>query len=100
VDLIAQVGLLGLFCFLWIFFEVGRLSWRLIKQLQNGFAYSYAYGIFAGLVGSLMAAFLVDWILPFVYNIGFNGFRASILVWIFFGGLVSLEQIYLGKTKS
>jgi hypothetical protein len=100
VDLIAQVGLLGLFCFLWIFFEVGRLSWKLLKQLPNGFAHSYTYGVFAGLLGSLMAAFLVDWILPFVYNIGFNGFRASILVWIFFGGLVSLEQIYLGRTKA
>lgn len=100
VDLIAQVGLLGLFCFLWIFFEIGRLSWKLLQQLPNGFAHSYAYGVFAGLVGSLMAAFLVDWILPFVYNIGFNGFRASILIWIFFGGLVSIEQIYLGKTKA
>lgn len=100
VDLIAQVGLLGLFCFLWIFFEVGRLSWKLLKQLPNGFAHSYTYGVFAGLLGSLMAAFLVDWILPFVYNIGFNGFRASILVWIFFGGLVSIEQIYLGRTKA
>jgi O-antigen ligase len=100
VDLIAQVGLLGFFCFLWIFFEIGRLSWKLLKQLPNGFAHSYAYGVLAGLLGSLMAAFLVDWILPFVYNIGFNGFRASILLWIFFGGLVSIEKIYLGKTKS
>jgi hypothetical protein len=100
VDLIAQVGLLGFFCFLWIFFEIGRLSWKLLKQLPNGFAHAYTYGVFAGLVGSLMAAFLVDWILPFVYNIGFNGFRASILLWIFFGGLVSIEKIYLGKTKS
>jgi hypothetical protein len=100
VDLIAQVGLLGLFCFLWIFFEIGRLSLKLLKQLPNGFAHSYTYGVLAGLVGSLIAAFLVDWILPFVYNIGFNGFRASILIWIFFGGLVSIEQIYLGKTKA
>ena len=100
VDLIAQVGILGLFCFLWIFFEIGRLSWKLQKDLPNGFARSYAYGVFAGVIGTLMAAFLVDWILPFVYNIGFNGFRASIWVWIFLGGLIAVQRIYSGKTKT
>jgi len=99
IDLIAQVGIVGLLCFLWIFFEVGRLSWGLSEKLPDGFTRAYASGVLAGMAGSLMAAFLVDWILPFVYNIGFNGFRASILPWIFFGGLVSIEQIYLGKAK-
>jgi len=94
VDLIAEVGIVGLLCFLWIFFEFGQLGWRLGNQLQNGFARSYAYGVLAGVAASLMAAFLVDWILPFVYNIGFNGFRASILMWIFFGGLVAIEQMH------
>jgi O-antigen ligase len=99
VDLIAQVGIFGLLSFFWIFLEVGRLSWKLIKQLPDGFAKSYAYGILAGLVGSLVAGFLVDWILPFTYNIGFTGFRASVLLWLFFGGLVSVEQMYLKNTK-
>jgi hypothetical protein len=36
---------------------------------------------------------LGDWVLPFVYNIGLAGFRASVLGWLFLGGLVSLEQI-------
>jgi hypothetical protein len=100
VDLIAQVGLLGLVCFLWVFFEVGRLGWKLKNRLPDGFARSYTYGVLAGVVGTLVAAFLVDWVLPFVYNIGFNGFRASILPWIFFGGLISLEEIYFGTQKT
>ena len=99
VDLIAQVGIVGLLCFLWIFFEIGRLSWTLGKQLPDGFARSYSYSVLAGAAGTLVAAFLVDWVLPFVYNIGFTGFRASILPWIFFGGLVSVEQIY-NRTKN
>jgi len=97
VDLIAQVGILGLICFLWIFFEVGKLSWRLINKLPNGFAQSYSYGILAGVVGTLVAAFLVDWVLPFTYNIGLSGFRASILPWIFMGGLIGIENIYFGQ---
>ena len=94
IDLIAEVGIVGLLCFLWIFYEFGQLGWRLGSQLQDGFARSYAYGVLAGVAASLMAAFLVDWILPFVYNIGFHGFRASILLWIFYGGLVAIEQMH------
>lgn len=95
VDLIAQTGILGLICFIWILFEIGRLSWSLSQRLTDGFARGYAYGVFAGLAGVVTAAFLVDWVLPFAYNIGLTGFRASILPWVFFGGVVSIQQIYL-----
>jgi putative inorganic carbon (HCO3(-)) transporter len=100
VDIVAQTGLLGLFCFFWLLFEVGRLAWNLINKLPDGFAKGYAYGIFAGVLGSIMAAFLVDWLLPFAYNIGLDGVRASILPWIFFGGLVSIEQIYFANQQT
>lgn len=100
VDIIAQTGVLGLFFFLWILFEVGRLAYRLMNQLPEGFAKAYSYGIFASVFGSLMAAFLVDWLLPFAYNIGLDGVRASVLPWIFFGGLISIEQIYLANQKT
>ena len=100
VDIVAQTGILGLLCFLWILFEIGRLSWKLMTQLPDGFAKGYAHSVFAGVLGSLMAAFLVDWLLPFAYNIGLDGVRASILPWIFFGGLISIEQIYMMNKKS
>ena len=100
VDIVAQTGVLGLICFMWILFEIGRLAYRLMSQLPEGFAKAYAHGIFAGVLGSLMAAFLVDWLLPFAYNIGLDGVRASILPWIFFGGLISIEQIYLVQQKT
>jgi O-antigen ligase len=100
VDIVAQTGILGLICFFWILTEVGRLAYKLMDRLPPGFAKGYAYGVFASVFGSLMAAFLVDWLLPFAYNIGLDGVRASILPWIFFGGLISLEQIYLVKQKT
>jgi hypothetical protein len=99
VDIIAQTGIAGLFCFLWILFEIGNLSWNLLKKLPTGFERGYAYGVFAGILGSLMAAFLVDWMLPFTYNIGLDGVRASVLPWIFFGALIAVEQIYKEKLK-
>ncbi|MGZ9234683.1 MAG: O-antigen ligase family protein [Anaerolineales bacterium] len=97
IDLIAQTGYLGLLGFFWVFFELGRLSWKLSNALPDGFARAYAYGVFAGIVASIVAAFLGDWVLPFVYNVGLNGFRASILAWIFMGGVISLEQMFLTK---
>lgn len=100
VDIIAQTGILGLACFMWILYEIGRLAYRLMNQLPDGFAKAYAYGVFASVFGSLMAAFLVDWLLPFAYNIGLDGVRASILPWIFFGGLISIEQIYKADQRT
>ena len=76
---------------------VDDLSWTLSTQLPGGFARAYAYGVLAGVIATVFAGFLVDWVLPFVYNIGFTGFRASILPWIFCGALVSMERTYSGK---
>lgn len=95
VDLIAEIGYVGLFAFVWMFWELGRLTWNLTKQLPEGFSQAYAYGVFSGFCATSVAAFLGDWVLPFVYNVGLAGFRASILPWIFFGGIISLEQMYL-----
>jgi hypothetical protein len=100
VDLIAQTGILGLACFLWFFTEVGFLGMRLLKRSPEGFAKGYLYGALGGLIGTLVAAYLVDWVLPFVYNIGMNGFRASILAWLFLGGIVSIEQIVRRQANS
>jgi hypothetical protein len=95
VDLIAQTGYLGLIGFLWMFFAIGRLSFKLGNRLSDGFARAYSFGVFAGLVATLVAGYLGDWILPFVYNVGLPGFRASILPWIFMGAVIGIEQMLL-----
>jgi hypothetical protein len=95
VDIAAQTGLVGLLCFLWILWEVGRLGWRLRERVPAGFAQAYVYGALGGLAGIVVAGMLGDWVLPFFYNLGLNGFRSSMLGWLFLGGLVSLEQMVL-----
>ncbi len=101
VDLVAQTGLLGLAAILWFFVEVGRLGFRLLRLVpSDGFARAYVYGSLGGLAGMVLAAGLGDWVLPFVYNVGFLGVRASIFGWIFLGGLVALEQIYQPADQS
>jgi hypothetical protein len=93
VDLVAQTGLVGLACFLWFAGEMGRLGWRLRERAPAGFARAYVYGALAGLVATLVAGMLADWVIPFVYNIGFIGFRSSLWAWMFLGGMVAIEQM-------
>jgi O-antigen ligase len=95
VDIIAQTGFLGLLCFFWLAGEIGLLGWNLRERVPQGsFARAYVYGALGGLAGSLAAAMLGDWLIPFVYNIGLAGFRASVLAWLFLGGLVVIESTF------
>jgi len=93
VDLFAHTGLLGLGLFLWFSVELSKLGWRLSTYHREGFIAGYANGMLAAWVGSLVLMMLADWILPFVYNIGFGGFQASLLVWLFLGGLVAVDHM-------
>ncbi len=92
MDILAQTGLVGLGCYVWFLAEVGGLALRLRQQVPDGFARAYVYGAIGGLVGTVVAGMLGDWVLPFFYNIGLTGFRSSMLAWLFLGGLVSLER--------
>jgi O-antigen ligase len=94
VDIIAQTGIIGLISLLWFFLAVGRLGWRLRNRAPEGFPRAYVYGVLAALVASLVAGMLGDWMLPFVYNIGLQGFRTGVLIWFFLGGLVLIDSLY------
>ena len=98
VDLFAHGGLLGVALFFWFSVEVIRLGWRLRARFAHGFAGGYVSGMLAAWIGALVLMLFADWILPHVYNIGFPGFQASVLVWLFLGGLVALEQMAPEKT--
>ena len=93
VDLFSQLGVVGLALFFWFSVQVIRLGWRLHTRFTEGFAAGYVNAMLAAWVGSLVVMLFADWILPFVYNIGFPGFQASVLVWMFLGGLISLDHM-------
>jgi hypothetical protein len=93
VDLFAHGGILGLVLFFWFVVEVVLLGMRLLRRYPDGFAGGYVAAMLGAGAGALAIMALADWILPFVYNIGFQGFQASVLVWLFLGGLVALENM-------
>jgi hypothetical protein len=99
VDIVAQTGLVGLVCYLWLLWEIGWLGLGLGKRVPAGFAQAYVYGALGGLAGMTVAGMLGDWVIPFFYNVGLNGFRSSMLGWLFLGGLVSLQQMGLSRRK-
>lgn len=93
VDIFAQMGVLGLVLLFWFAAEVAFLGIRLRRRYTDGFAAGYVNGMLAAGASALVIMALVDWILPFVYNISFYGFQASALFWLFLGGLVTLENL-------
>ncbi|MFK7803659.1 MAG: O-antigen ligase family protein [Anaerolineae bacterium] len=98
VDLYAQTGIVGLILFFWFFWRAWKLGWFLRSTVeQNSFEHAYVVGAMGGVVGTLVSAALGDWVIPFVYNIGFSGFRASVLCWLCLGGLVAIKRIYRDK---
>ena len=93
VDIIMQTGLVGLVCFFWVIWEIGHVAWSLRKDFIGDFSQGYVYACMGGIVGTLVSIWLADWLLPFVYNIGLRGYRASVLAWMFMGGLITLQHI-------
>lgn len=93
VDIFSQAGLLGLGLFLWFMVAVARMAWRLGQRFRDGFSAGYINGMVAVGVACMVNMLLADVFLPFVYNVGFPGFQASVLVWLFMGGLVALERM-------
>lgn len=92
IDILAQTGISGLFFFFWFAGELSLLALRLRNQVSEGFTRVFVIGAIGGLAGTLTAGMLGDWIIPFVYNIGMEGYRASVLAWIFLGALVMIER--------
>jgi len=71
VDLFAHGGILGLGLFAWFAAEIGKLGGRLRRRYPSGFEGGYVNGMLAAGAASLVLMVFADWILPFVYNIGF-----------------------------
>lgn len=99
LDILAQTGIVGLVAFLWLMLAIARLGWRIFRRAQDSFARAYACACLAGLAGTLASGFLGDWFIPFIYNIGFDGFRSSVLAWLFLGGLVILQN-HVGEPQT
>lgn len=94
VDLIAQIGFVGLGVFFWWVFEIAKVGFQLLKKPLDHFEHAFVISAIGGLAGTMVAAFLGDWLIPFIYNIGMEGYRSSMLAWVFLGSLIFLYNKY------
>lgn len=92
VDIILQNGLVGLGLLFWFYFEIGREIFAAIREAPEGFERSFLYSVFGGLGATIIAGMFGDWVLPFVYNIGMEGFRSSMLPWLFLGAGAAIAR--------
>jgi hypothetical protein len=105
IDIIAQTGLVGFAIFGWLIASIGFIGIRLYKKISDitqkdkddYFSLGLVGAALGGIAGMLVSGILGDWFLPFLYNIGFPGFRSSVYAWLFIGGLLALEIIYSHK---
>jgi len=91
VDLFAQTGVAGLMCYLWFMVEAMLIAWRLYRR-GSDFTKAYGLAAFCALFAIAAADMLAETSLPYVYNLGFFGFRTSVLSWMMLGGLAALEE--------
>jgi hypothetical protein len=92
LDIIAQTGIIGSLCWLWLALTALREGRVVLKRAPPGSQRTLAYIVCGGLVGSAVAMQLGDWIIPFAYNQGIEGYRYTVFSWIFLGVLMSLRQ--------
>jgi O-antigen ligase len=92
-DLAAQIGLLGLGTFFWMVFAIIRLGLSVMHNARDSFTRTYAIIALGSFVASLASGMMADWFMPFLYNIGFPGFRTSIMLWLLVGGLIPLYRL-------
>lgn len=91
MDVLGQMGLLGIVVLAWL---IAALAWQAARAYRAepaGFGHAYAAAAIAALTGMLASGMLGDWFFPFVYNVGFIGFRGAALGWLLLGGLCVLD---------
>jgi len=91
MDVFGQMGIAGTVVLGWLLVALARQTKRQLDLEPPGFGRAFAAACLGGLGGMVFAAMLGDWIFPFVYNIGLDGFRDAFLGWLMLGGIVQLE---------
>jgi hypothetical protein len=100
IDIIAEMGIVGISVFLWLLYGVFRTGWEQRKEMPSGFLRGFNFGVLGGFVGTLFAMGLGDWYIPFVYNVGIPGFDFAVHGWLLTGAMLALSYMKQSQTAS
>jgi hypothetical protein len=95
VDIIAQVGIVGTFFYLWFFAKISRLGYNLSRRLRGRFDFAEAMAnvAFAGTIGCVISMFFGDWLIPFPYTQSIGSFDYINYSWILMGVTLVLDRL-------
>ncbi|MFN8637420.1 MAG: O-antigen ligase family protein [Chloroflexota bacterium] len=99
VDIAAQTGIVGAVAFLWL---LAAILWMVFKgclRWRDGLYGAYAAAAMGGFAGAGVAMTLGDWVIPFVYNQGIDGFRYTVHTWAFLGLAAGLAEAPLDTVE-
>lgn len=101
IDIIAQVGIIGLGFLLWFFGALAWIGFRLYQRVKGrgDFIEAMSNAAFVGLIGSIVIMAFGDWIIPFAYTQTIMGYDHAIYSWLFFGCLLVLDIITKKRVK-
>lgn len=92
LDIVAQTGVLGSAIWIWLVAAAAREGYVVLKHAPRGSLRTLGLAACGGLLASVVAMMLGDWVLPFAYNQGIEGFRYTVFSWIFLGVLMSIRR--------
>lgn len=100
-DIFAQTGALGLFFLLWALVAGVRLGLRVRRLPLSGFARAHVNGVLCGFAAAAVGSFVfADWLIPYVYDVGLNGFPQAAYSWLLLGTLVPLAAQATAKENT
>ncbi len=95
IDILEETGIVGLFFYTWFFFRMAILGKNLVKRNRGrgDFIEAMSIVIFAGILGCIFSMVLGDWLVPFPYTQGINGYDYISYSWIFMGFALVLDRM-------
>lgn len=95
LDLLAQMGIVGLAAFLLFLFQFLRFGWRIVHQLKGrGDLYEImGHFAFAGTLGCAIMMAFGDWVFPFAYTQTIAGFDYAVYNMLFMGMLPAVARM-------
>ncbi len=96
IDIISQLGIVGMGIILWIFGTVLKTGFRLQNRLKGrgDFSEALARAATAGTLACMLIMGFGDWLFPFAYTQSIMGYDYAAYNWIFMGTIMVLDRLY------
>ncbi len=95
IDILEETGVVGFVFYFWFFIAIALLAYRVMKRTRGrgDFFEAMSVVVFAGILGCIFSMVLGDWLVPFPYTQGINGYDYIVYSWIFMGIALVLDRM-------